>query len=677
VTLPGPPGVVWPIELLLWAAGAVLVGELVRGFLDHWIGSWWELEIVERTLLDLYLGGAAVFLLAALPFGAFVLPVLVGLPVAAGVLIVMRELSPRLRRVPPDLRRVRPSLPGLIALLSAAALFAFELAIALPVGTGNTYDSSVLVTFVAVLLRTHSIPLTLAPYASVGVLYPQGTTVWLGWAQTLFGLPPARTPLLVTPLFLALAPLGAFVFGRRAFGSDAAGAACAVFFAAVGSWTRVLVTGSNDFVLAFPLVLVLAGQLAAATRGAMLRWPDAIGFGLLAGYSAALNPVGAEWLVPSALLVGAICWARGLRDLGRWLARWTAMLATALLALVPTIYVLVLGWSSPTLTPGGGAPPAGTRVGIDGAQFLGSIDPYLFRPTDVWLSPLPLLRAELAVLLTVGLVVLMIAIGWTSLGPGLGPFVRFVVPSAAVMVGWLALLWAGSAGGPAAARFAAVSSGPELSIWLFTLYTFVAVVPLVLLVGRALERPLDAPDGPSPADAPARRPHRGRWTASAPVAVAVALVIVVPGAVLSGTSLPPVLHHLYTDVGNVSSDDLALLEYAGAHLPAGARVLVAPGSAAEFLPGYDSNVRMLYPMVPGWPWINRSYTLVVRELTNGTLDASGLQALGELDVGYILVTAANTVLWPPFSPAPLLAEPSEFPVEFHAGDAYEFARASG
>jgi hypothetical protein len=675
VTLPGPPGAVWALELLVWAAGAALIGELLRGVAVRWVRLWRDLEPVERGLLDLYLGGAVVFLLAALPVAGFVLPVLVGLPVVAAGLVVARELRTRRARARTQSGRWPVAPAALVALATAFALLIYELAIALPVGTGNTYDASVLTTFVALLLRTHTIPLGLSPYSTVGVLYPQGTTVWVGWAQALFGLPPARASLLVTPLFFALAPLAAYAFGRRAFGSDLAGAGCAVFLAAVGTWTRVLVGGSYDFVIAFPLVLLLAGQAVSVVRGPILRWPDTIAFGILVGYSAALNPVGAQWLVPTMLVVGGVTWVRGFRDAGRWLLRWAGMVASALVALVPTLYVIALGWSNPALTPGAGTPPQGARLGIDTAQFIGGIDPYLFRVTDVWLSPVPALRDELAVLLTVGLVLLVLAVRWGWVRHMVGALPRFLMAGGATMVVLMALVWSASAGG-AATRIANLTSAAELSIWLFTFYTLVAAVPLILVLERARS---DRFGGHPESGRPSSSSPRSRWGGArgaerGPLALALALVIVVPGVVLSGTSLPPALNELYTRVGNVTADDLAMLEFAGAHLPTGARVLVAPGSAAEFLPGYAPNVVMLYPMVPGWNWINASYTLVVRELTNGTLDAEGENAMAVLGVEYILVTGANTVLWPPFSPAPLLASPTTFPLEYHAGDAYLFGR---
>ena len=674
---PGPSGVVWALELIVWAGGAVVLGELVRFVMARLVRSWAGLEAIERLLLDFYLGGAAMFLAAALPIGGFVAPVIVGLPIlgAAGLVLLGIRLGPRGRTAVRAFLAsvVRPV--ALLALATALLLFVFELAVALPVATGNTYDASLLTTYVALLLQHHTIPLSFQPYATVGLLYPQGTTVWLGWAQSIFGLPPARTSLLVTPLFFGLAPLGAFVFGRRAFGTDRAALACAVFLAAVGSWTRVLVAGSTDFVFAFPLVLLLGGQAIGWLRSGVPRWPDALAFGLLAGYSAAMNPVGAEWLFPTMVLAALFATPRFGGAPWRWLARWAGALAAAFVALIPTVFVLVAGRNSPGFTPGAGAAPPGATIGITTPQFLGSIDPYLFGPRDVWLSPVAALRLELAVLLTVGLGLLMLVSSSSALGRFLGPFRRFLLAAGIVQLGLLGLLWSASFGFAVGVRWAAVSSAAELSIWLFTLYTLVGASVLVVLIewATARVRPGTAPAAPPPAPP---RPRRAALPAGT-VTILLVLVIIVPGVALTPAELPPVLSDLYSDFGNVSASDFALLAYAGAHLPAGARVLIAPGSAAGFLPGYAPDLVLVYPLVPGYEWLNASYRTVVTQLTNATLNATGLAALTSLDVQYLIVTGNNTVLWRPFSPAPLLADPSRFDLVWNEGDAYLFEQLGG
>ena len=681
MTLPGPSGVAWALGLLAWAAAAAIVGELVRSIVARRVDSWRSLEPVERLVLDFYLGGAAMYLLAALPIGLFGTSLAFGVPIAAAILLAGGAYL-RSRSRPPLVRPPLVRMPWrpapILAIASVLALFAFELSVALPVPTGNTYDSSLLTLYVSLLLQHHTLPYSFAPYASLGLLYPQGTTVWLGWAQLVFSLPPARTALLVTPLFFALVPLGAFVFGRRAFGSEWAGVACAVFLAAVGSWTRVLVAGSNDFVFAFPLVLLLAGQSFAWVRGSLPRWPDVVAFGVMTGYSAAMNPVGAEWLLPALLVAGLFARPAFAGSVVRWGARWLVATGVALLAIVPTLYVLVLGRSSPGLTPGAAAAPTGAVTGITGAQFAGSIDPYLFRPNDVWLSPLPFLRLELAILLTVGIAILVLVPRRSAVGAYVGAFRNFVAASAIVLVVLLGLLWAASIGFAPAAPLADVTSAAELSIWLFTLYSLVGALSLVLLLERARGL-FRGSDPPAPARGPSATARRARAPLGAPrgtVTVLLILVLVVPGVALTPTELPPVLTDLYQEFGNVSAADFALLEYAGSHLPSGARVLIAPGSAAGFLPGYAPDLVLLYPLVPGFEWINASYRIVVSQLTNATLNATGTAALASLDAGYIVVTGNNTILWPAFSPAPLLSDPSAFDLIWSEGDAYLFRCAS-
>ncbi len=679
MSVPGPIGAVWAIELVAAAAASAWTGEALRGVAARWVPGWRALEPIERLLLDFYLGGALIYLFAALPLGLFGVPLLVVVPVAATVVLALRvvRLGPTragtaLRETGARLARPAP----LLALLATIVLFAVELAVALPVATGNTYDSSLLTLYTAQLLRRGSISLTFLPYAPVSILYPQGVTAWLGGAQAIFSLPAARTSLLVTPLLLGIAPLGGWVVGRRWFGTDRAAVALALAFAFLGPATRSQVGGSNDFVFAFPLGLLLLGEAVGWVRDRPLALGDAAAFGILLGYSAAINPVGAEWIALALPIAGLLARPRFSGAVLSWFARWALAIALALVPIAPTLYVLAEGWASPGFVSGAGSAPAGLRPGISPSQFLGSIDPYLFRPTDTELSPIPLVRLELAILFTVGLALFL----WVGRSGALGRYLEtarlLLVAGVASILVLLAVLVASGAGFGPAERFAALSSGAELSLWIFTLYGILAALPLVL-VAEMLARPRPSTGPPADAGVAPRWRLAGSPGAVSPVVPwAIALAIVVPGAALTPTALPVVLDTFYHDFGNVSAGDFALLEYAGSHLPSGARVLVAPGSAAQFLPGYAADLVLLYPMVPGWPWVNASYRIVVSELTNGTLAPAGTEALAILDVQYIAVTENNTILWPAFAPGPLLADPGAYPLLFESGDAYLFQRVA-
>ena len=677
--VPGPPAALWAVALIAWALDAAVLGEAVRYVAARWVPSWRAGEPIERFLLDFYLGGAALYLVAAVPVGAFGRAVVDGLPLVAGVgllgVVLVRGRPFGRARVEALVARLRSPAP-LLAIATAVGLLAIEVASATAAGTGNTYDSSLLTTYTALLLQHGTLPLSFRPYASPMILYPQGTTAWLGGAQLLFGLPPARTALLVTPLFLALVPLSGYVFGRRILGSDRAGAAFALSLGWLGPATRSLVGGSNDFAFAFPLVLLLAAPTILPTGDRLPAWGDVVGVGLLVGYSAAMNPVGAEWWFPTVLLLGLVPWRGSLRRAAGWVGRWSASLAAGLVPVAPTLYVLVRGLGSPGFVPGAAAPPTAAPVGISVAQLIGSIDPFLFRPSDLELSPIPLVRAELALLLVAGVAILLFAGRPSRAAPGAPSFARWALVAGAVIVAELGGLAAAGAGWPVARSLANLSSAAELSVWIFTVFGLVAAIPLVVLFDRLAAPP------PSPAPAPARPSSRFRrgWArtgggaGSAPIAaLAVSLAVLAPGVILSATALPPVLGSFYDDFGRVSPADFALLACAGANVPPGSRVLVAPGSAAEFLPGYARGITLLYPLVPNWQWESADYRLVVAELSNATLNASGRSALAALDVGFIAVTMNNTNLWPAFSPRPLLADPSDFAEVFAEGDAYLFS----
>ena len=667
--MPGPPFALWGIELVVFAAAAGLIGSAVRTVATRWVGSWRALEPIERLLLDLYLGGALVYAVALLPLGLFgpdTFPLLTLLALAYLTFRLLRLGGPAAWEA---LRTatVRCLSPGpAIALSAAIALGTLELATAISAPTGNTWDASQLGTYTTLLLSRHSVPTDLLGAGlALPVAYPQGAGVWMGSAQLLFDLPPARTALLVTPLFLGLAPLGAYALGYRWLGGARAGATTAVVFAVLATWTRTQVTGSYDFVLSFPLVLLVIALSKDWLGRSPVRWPDAIALGLLAGYAAALSPVGVGWWLIALPLAAALSTgARGAGETKRWFARYLAAVAAALVPVLPSIVVVVLGLGHLGFAPS--QPGVGTiaPVGLTGPHIVGYLDPFLFGPTDVWLSPFPVLRAELAALLVLGLLILVALPPSSRRFPALGPFAAATFASA---LAWFTLEGLASAGIHAFQVLAPVTNGDELAEMMFTVYALLATVPVVVLLER--REPL-APGSPDRSPVPRSSRCSSR---TATLAFAVGLLLLVPGVAVTATEVPAQARTLYTAFGNVTAEDFQLLAWAHDHLPKGARVLVAPGSAAEFLTSYAPSVRVLYPMVVGFEYPNSTYRDLLDELTNGTLAPNGSADLSTLGADYIAVTGTNTVLGHPFWPDPMLADPAAFPLQFHAGDAYVFA----
>jgi hypothetical protein len=673
VPVPGPGGLSWGIELLLFGGLCLPLGELIRRLSSRYIGLFRGRSPIERGLLDLYLAGGALYLLGWFPFDYSAAPSVL-LALGAGLLLLALLLSkwPGPTTDWGELFSPTGAVLGVLAL----GLFALELFAAESAPTGNTFDSSIFSAYVGLTGLHHQLPTSFEPIASQAIAYPQGTTAWLFAAQGLFGTPPERTALLVTPLFLALAPVGAYLWGRSWWGSRRAGLLLAGAFVLLASWPRLLVSGSNDFVLSFPLVLLLWSWTPRWFRPEPPPLADAVGFGLVAGLAAALSPTGPElWFLALPIAWSVLPASRASARWARWRAGLVA-LVVALLGLLPSLSVVALEGGASSGLPSQIPSPNGAPAGLTGGQFVGYLDPFLFRPGDVWLSPFPLLRVELAALIVLGAVMLCLYAGSRRGTRDAGP----LAAGAATFSVGAVLLALDLRGGPATGLLAGLTNAGEVSILLFTLLVGLAVVPLVRLAS-GLEAALypEPAGGVTPPTGFAGR--RGTRRAAGPTArpasilllLAVGTLVVLPGLVVTTEDAPGYLHGLYLSVGNTTAADFALLGWAQSTLPAGARVLVAPGSAAQFLAGLRPDLSLVYPVEP--VSANPSYQAVTAELENGTLDAAGHTDLAVLAVDYIAVTQANNRLWPAYSPVPLLAEPATFPLLFHAGDAYLFAVA--
>lgn len=664
---PGPPALLWGFALILWAAAMLPLGEAVRRVGARWSGLLRPREPVERLLLDLYLAGAVLYVVGVLPFGGF-LPWTPALLILGGGTVLLLDLARR------DPRRVaRPRVawnelrsPALaLTAMVTLGLFAIEVSSATGAATGNTFDASALGTFVGLTGLHHQLPYSLAPVAPVLSAYPQGTTAWLAAGQDLFGLPPARTALLVTPLFLSLAPLAGYVWGRRWFGSPASGAAFGLTFALLATWTRALAAGSNDFVFAFPLVLLLWAQLPRFVTGEVPGRADAVALGALLGYAAALNPTGPEMVLLVLPLVGLLRSAHGTVGRPAWWGRYMVILGTGALFVLPSLLALAAG-------AGGGAAAAGSTARLPAGAVLGWVDPLLFRPADVFLSPFPLVRVELAALLVAGAALAALPSRWAD--PREKELLAFVLLLLGVGLGILLLLSYGPS--ELAGGISVLANPLEVGILVFTGYAALAALPLRRCF-EALRAARGPPEGmalvPGPPTEPTARRSAPRPAAVPPgalAAIVVAGLILLPGTAVTVGSLGPYLASTYGRFGNTTTADLDLLEWAAGHVPAGTRVLVAPGSAAQFLPAYVPTVVIVYPVLPLAS--NATYQGLVHELDRGVLTSAGRANLSALHIGEVAVTQNNTALWPPFDPAPLLADPAEFPLLFHERDAYVF-----
>ena len=653
------------------------LGAVLLRIAERLVGHPFGLSGLERALLAFYATGGLLYVIASVPAPVYTLPVVAGLLSSGAVayaVIAVREHGRGARSAVTSLGRW----PALALLGGTLGLLALE------VGAGNVLlpngiDGAMDALFTNLILRGHTSPWTLAPFSSDGVIYPQAAPVWMTLPVLLFGWPVVASPVVLPPLFLGLSVPAGFCLGERlhpAGGgrSPLVGLLFALNFGVLVSWPRLFVGGSYDFLFALPLFLVLLGLLRHA-GGPPLSWSDSMVLGAAIGVASALSAS-----VGVALLLLWLVYALTLRrrptgSVARILSRYVVTAVVSLAFVARSIVGVLLWYSFPGhVITDSGAPPYAPGPPIAYPLDFGELDP--FQPWKGKISPIPLLSLELQLLLVGAIVLSLLLLGSSRLRAQLS-----------IDLGSLTFLWVGTAtlfvetglllvanlGNSSISGIQSVTNLWETSLLLFVFFELLALVPAVAALNRA-HRSIVA-KAPAPSTPPDRssRPTRvpaprasTRWTG-----VLVALVVVVPsvsGTVLTVTAVPGYLHTTIRLEANVTQGDVDALEWAGGHLPGCSRVLMAPGSAAQFLPEY-SDARVVYPAFP-YP-TNLSYYVAVSNLTAGVYVEATRTALLQLGVTDVFVTGQTADTELPFLPGPLLHS-SDFRLAFQEQDALVF-----
>ncbi len=686
MTLPGAYLELVLLSLLLLPAGL----SLLRG--AEWaLRRTFPLSLVERALLGLYAGGGALYVLATLPVPFFGIE----LAVAFFVLGIGGMLVIRVVHRQPLLPRALKEEPlwelGLLA-LGTLALLAIELQGAAPLLLPNAWDGSADALWVNLTVSQHTLPWTLEPYAVAGVTYPQGTTVWFALPVILFGWPIVAAPLYLPPLFLALSVPATYCWGRRLGGVDGpwgrpVGLLFAVFFGVVGGWPRLYAGGSYDLELAFPLFLILLGGVREFVRAPPRRWGEILAMGTALGVLATLSLIAAQALLVVLLGLIVLDHARLLQVLGRWVLRLAAMMGVVALFLARSIAGIVVwyGYPAHVLTQTGGSlttPPLGIApfgVGL----LMQELDPFV--PFKYRLSPFPVFSVILQLLLVLGFACVI----WVCVYPTKGlarrfpnGFISTLGATAAILFAWTFLLSFGQAPGETASAVRTFSNVDETSYLMFIVLAGIASIPIVaglsvLADDRGAHRQ-GVPARPA-SRTPIRRPwllpreSPYRWTVRrAALAVGMAALFA-GGALVTVVEVPGFLTSKIQSIAQATPEDLVALGWVGSHLPGCSQVLVAPGSAGQFLPEY-AQVHLVYQMTPTPR--NGSYATVVTALTGGGYNASTRAELEELGVTEVFVTGVTFPGYAAFDPA-ILAGSVDFRELMSVGDASVYAFVGG
>ena len=635
----------------------------------------------ERLLLGFYTAGAFVYVIASVPiavYGATLLWVLFGAGAAAYVILAVVERGKGLRAV-----RAFALTPAGIGLAAGTlGLLVFEV---LPVWNHpfpNAWDGSVTALWMNLTLQQGTLPTNLQPYAAAPVVYPLATTVWMTLPVLTLGWPLVQAPVLLPPLFLSLTVPAAYAWGTRwAQPSSGEGASVGLlfggFFGLVASWPRFYTGGSYDFAFALPLFLVSLGWLPELVRTERVpknRW---VALGLLAGVLTSISLAAGEAFV---VVLVALAIAEHWNDRPRlmtWLGRATMVVGFDAAFSLRSI----ISWAA---SHGPAYTTSSTYGSLDLRLVEGELDPWV--PWKYKMSPFPGLSLELQILLVLGLF-LAVGAARNGLGGRVPPaFQRMatqLLVGTAAMFLMTALLLPVALPGPLSQGLRNVTNLDQTSVLLFIFLAGLSLFPLTLalqrLTGRRQPITLDRGRGAEVAFVPHRwgGGRLQRVPLRRAMSIAAVLVLVVPlgsGAWFSVVQGPSFITQNVGKTSNVTAGDVAVMEWVGGHLPSCSSVLVAPGSAGQFLPEY-ATVSLVFPMNPVPDSL--PYQVAVSDLTSGMYAPATKMALESLSVTEVMVTGPTSVGFLPFSTTPLNGS-GDFSLLTNSADAslYEFVPVS-
>lgn len=299
------------LQLLALMIFLIVIGEPLRVLFLRRLKFFADLDLLQKSLLDVYLGGLVLFVIAMLPLQLFERSIVIGLTII-GFFI---SLSIHLRRLHKDsINQFRVYLMEhkmeIFDYVLVLAMFSFLLWIQLiPLVNfvfGSIHDTSLHSLMVEVILENRLVPMTLQPYLPEGIIYPQASHVIFAYASHTIGYEAPKAVFYVTPLFNALSVLGAYFLGKKMWSNRGHYLGFSFVFAFVSSWPLYITWGANPFITGFPLFLVCLGLFFSIIHSKAKNGPkELIATGILFGYSAviiisyleALTIIGFFWLI--------------------------------------------------------------------------------------------------------------------------------------------------------------------------------------------------------------------------------------------------------------------------------------------------------------------------------------------------------------------------------------------
>jgi hypothetical protein len=637
-------------QLLFLLVLLVVNGEPLRAVFLRRLELFSDLDFVQVCIIDVYVGGLILYVLAILPFGLFSWVVVVCFTLLSAVLSIVIHAKTivhgaRLSRIR---AYVAENKKALLIYLAVFLMFMVFLVVNLSslsgLVLGSVRDESIHSLDVQVILENHSIPLTLQPYLTEGIIYPQASHVIFAFASYMLNMNAAKVVFYVTVLFKALSVLGAYFLGRKLGHGVAIGLSLSFVFAFVSSWPLNVTWGGNPFLVGFPFFLVCLGLLFSLFRFRVRHnLVDLVTVGLLFGYVGTIIISYLQVLMAVTVLVFLyylVCRQGGLR---RVLGGFAAVLGVSFLPLSPFIYRFFVYYQYP-----------GHNIGMP-QDFTGwTSQQVYFGQALQWffdnLSPYAVLKVLIFILLAIFAILLWRTRDYKNVKPA----VKFalVIFAAATLLSFVAFFLP--------ADFGIVSWGHQ---------GIILTVPVSILIAVSFVKFAES----------FREGKIKRLSKIFPKGSGAALLLAITILALVTSPFlyyrfavdPKTLRGSYNVFSVTTQSDYDLMTWMSANLSSDAVVLVHPFGSGLFIPSV-SHHRIVFPY--SGSSLSGSYQTLVGLLENGTLNANAYEIMRNWNVSYVFVgsNVALTSLNPPiWNPELFLGNPN-FKLVKNFGNSYLF-----
>lgn len=297
----------------------MLIGEALRVIISRYSGLFRRLDILQVLVIDVYLGGLILYILAIIPLGLFSTTTAWALTITFSMFSLLfhrKKFEGVKRLVQPGRKHARMKAVrdyllarrgALLENIAVLTMFLVALWIQIiPIANfvfGSIHDTSIHALYVELILENGQIPATHQPYLPAAIIYPQGAHVVFAYSCYILGLIPPKAVFYASPLFNAMTVLAAYYLGKKIHPTRNLGLIFAFVMAFVSMWPKFVTWGSNPFIMGFPLFLVCLSflpSLPVLLDENKLR--EIFVIGILLGYLASIHLAFYEVIIASAML---------------------------------------------------------------------------------------------------------------------------------------------------------------------------------------------------------------------------------------------------------------------------------------------------------------------------------------------------------------------------------------